>query len=210
MKDSTAKASVVDEILEFNRDREPKLVRRKFRRMTKDPFAFFRGTDQLFATHWTRLAPPDVAPLGPHLRRPPPGELRRLPDNGRGLPLRHQRLRRSPRGAMQPRPRAVHDQHPARRPDREANLGPGHAKPAGVSRPIPVDGHQVGPVRARRGDGSRHRERANLGPAEEARSWRSSGFSPAPHGASRRRRQAHRTRLGAVSPHRPRPECADS
>ena len=62
MKDSTAKASVVDEILEFNRDREPKLVRRKFRRMTKDPFAFFRGTDQLFATHWTRLAPPDVAP----------------------------------------------------------------------------------------------------------------------------------------------------
>ena len=54
MKDSTAKASVVDEILEFNRDREPKLVRRKFRRMTKDPFAFFRGTDQLFATHWPR------------------------------------------------------------------------------------------------------------------------------------------------------------
>jgi len=62
LKDSTAKASVVDKIFEFNRDREPKLVRRKFRRMTKDPFAFFRGTDQLFATHWTRLAPPDVAP----------------------------------------------------------------------------------------------------------------------------------------------------
>jgi uncharacterized protein (DUF2252 family) len=62
VKDSTAKASVVDEILEFNRDREPKQVRRKFRRMTKDPFAFFRGTDQWFATHWPRLAPPDVAP----------------------------------------------------------------------------------------------------------------------------------------------------
>jgi len=117
MKDSTAKASVVDGILEFNRDREPKLVRRKVRRMTKDPFAFFRGTDQLFATHWTRLAPPDVAPLGPHLRRLTPGELRRLPDRRGLLPLPC-----SPREPRHPRGHG-HQQGQAKTHDRQALHG---------------------------------------------------------------------------------------
>jgi uncharacterized protein (DUF2252 family) len=30
--------------------------------MAKDPFAFFRGTDHLFAAYWPRLRPPDVGP----------------------------------------------------------------------------------------------------------------------------------------------------
>src|SRR5947209_9295104 len=62
MKQSRSQASVVAEILESNRGRKPSLVRLKLRRMAKDPFAFFRGTDHLFATHWARLAPPDVGP----------------------------------------------------------------------------------------------------------------------------------------------------
>lgn len=62
MKDASGPSSVVDEIIEYNRDRKEKLVRLKFRRMAKDPFAFFRGTDHLFAKQWTRLSPPDVGP----------------------------------------------------------------------------------------------------------------------------------------------------
>jgi uncharacterized protein (DUF2252 family) len=62
MKTPAARSSVVDEILAFNRDRDAKLVRLKFRRMAKDPFAFFRGTDHLFASYWPRLRPPDVGP----------------------------------------------------------------------------------------------------------------------------------------------------
>lgn len=52
----------MDKVVAFNRDREPDLVRLKFRRMASDPFAFFRGTDHLFAGDWSRLAPPDVGP----------------------------------------------------------------------------------------------------------------------------------------------------
>jgi uncharacterized protein (DUF2252 family) len=62
MKDSSPQRSVMEEILEYNRDREPRLLRLKLRRMAHDPFAFFRGTDHLFAKHWSRLAPPDVGP----------------------------------------------------------------------------------------------------------------------------------------------------
>jgi len=62
MKGSGSTATVLDEILAFNRDRIPALVRRKYRLMTKDAFAFFRGTDHRFATLWERLAPPDVGP----------------------------------------------------------------------------------------------------------------------------------------------------
>ena len=62
MNDSPAVISVMDEILAYNRDREPDLVRLKFRRMASDSFAFFRGTDHLFARYWSRLAPPDVGP----------------------------------------------------------------------------------------------------------------------------------------------------
>jgi uncharacterized protein (DUF2252 family) len=62
MKSLPARSSVVDEIVAFNRDRDSKLVRLKFRRMAKDPFAFFRGTAHLFAADWPRLSPPDVGP----------------------------------------------------------------------------------------------------------------------------------------------------
>lgn len=62
MGDSKTDPSIVDEIFAFNRDRIPKLVRLKYRRMAQDPFAFFRGTDHLFATDWPRLKPPDSGP----------------------------------------------------------------------------------------------------------------------------------------------------
>jgi uncharacterized protein (DUF2252 family) len=62
MKTLPARSSVVDEIVAFNRERNSKLVRLKFRRMAKDPFAFFRGTGHLFAADWPRLRPPDVGP----------------------------------------------------------------------------------------------------------------------------------------------------
>src|SRR4051794_37714562 len=54
--------SVVDAVLGFNRARDPKLVRLKYRRIEKDSLAFLRGTDHRFATLWARLAPPDVGP----------------------------------------------------------------------------------------------------------------------------------------------------
>ena len=54
--------SVLDEIRDANRDLKPKLVRLKLRRMAADPFAFFRGTDHLFAARWAALAPADVGP----------------------------------------------------------------------------------------------------------------------------------------------------
>jgi len=62
MKRNLAGTSAVEEVLEFNRDRKPSLVRLKFRRMATDAFAFFRGTDHLFATYWPYLHPPDVGP----------------------------------------------------------------------------------------------------------------------------------------------------
>jgi uncharacterized protein (DUF2252 family) len=54
--------SPVDEILHFNRDRRPKLVRLKYRRMAGDPFSFFRATDHLFARAWPDLHPDDLGP----------------------------------------------------------------------------------------------------------------------------------------------------
>ncbi len=62
MKRSHTTPPVVEEILKFNRDRKPELVRLKLQRMAKDSFAFFRGTDHLFASHWHRLRPPEVGP----------------------------------------------------------------------------------------------------------------------------------------------------
>jgi uncharacterized protein (DUF2252 family) len=62
MKPLTSRSSVVDEIVAFNRDRNPNLVRLKFRKMAKDPLAFFRGTCHLFAADWPLLRPPDVGP----------------------------------------------------------------------------------------------------------------------------------------------------
>jgi uncharacterized protein (DUF2252 family) len=62
MKTRSSRSSVVDEIVAFNRDRDPKLVRLKFRRMAQDPHAFFRGTCHLFGADWPLLKPPDVGP----------------------------------------------------------------------------------------------------------------------------------------------------
>jgi uncharacterized protein (DUF2252 family) len=54
--------SVLDEVVRFNAGRKPKLVRIKLRRMDEDVFAFFRGTDHLFARYWPELRPPDAGP----------------------------------------------------------------------------------------------------------------------------------------------------
>jgi uncharacterized protein (DUF2252 family) len=62
MKTLSSRSSVVEEIVAFNHDRNPKLVRLKFQRMAKDPLAFFRGTCHLFADAWPHLRPPDVGP----------------------------------------------------------------------------------------------------------------------------------------------------
>jgi uncharacterized protein (DUF2252 family) len=54
--------SVLKELARFNRARKPRLVRLKYERMAENPFAFFRGTDHLFAWHWREVKPPDVGP----------------------------------------------------------------------------------------------------------------------------------------------------
>ncbi len=54
--------SVLKEIVRFNRPRKPRLVRLKYERMAENAFAFFRGTDHLFAWHWPEVKPPDVGP----------------------------------------------------------------------------------------------------------------------------------------------------
>ena len=53
----------IDEIARGNRGRIPHLVRLKYRRMRSDVFAFFRGTDNLFARVWSLgLRPADPGP----------------------------------------------------------------------------------------------------------------------------------------------------
>src|SRR5262249_24709916 len=59
---ASASVSSVDEILRANRDRKPRGVRLKFARMAQDAFAFFRGTDNLFARAWPELRPEDSGP----------------------------------------------------------------------------------------------------------------------------------------------------
>jgi uncharacterized protein (DUF2252 family) len=54
--------TVVEEILRSNADRKWKLVRLKLARMDDGPFAFFRGTNHLFARAWAEVRPPDVGP----------------------------------------------------------------------------------------------------------------------------------------------------
>lgn len=54
--------AVFDEILRFNADRRPDLVSLKLERMDASVFAFFRGTDHLFAVHWPQLRPSDAGP----------------------------------------------------------------------------------------------------------------------------------------------------
>lgn len=52
----------VEAILRFNEGRKPDLIREKFERMGEDVFAFFRGTDHLFAAAWGNLKPVDPGP----------------------------------------------------------------------------------------------------------------------------------------------------
>jgi uncharacterized protein (DUF2252 family) len=53
---------VFDEIVRFNADRQPELVKRKFRRLDESVFTFFRGTDHLFGRGWTALKPANPGP----------------------------------------------------------------------------------------------------------------------------------------------------
>src|SRR5262245_36525886 len=54
--------SLLATILAFDDGRKPRLVRLKLKRMALDPFAFFRGTDHLYADQWPDLKPPDPGP----------------------------------------------------------------------------------------------------------------------------------------------------
>lgn len=62
MTSPPAHPSAMEEIVAPNRGRDPALVGLKYRRMARDPFSFFRGTDHRFASLWGRLAPPDEGP----------------------------------------------------------------------------------------------------------------------------------------------------
>ncbi len=68
MSDTQATDGVLEEILQYNQQRKPKLVRLKLRRMLKDPFTFFRGAIHLFARDWSELCPPELGPEHPDLR----------------------------------------------------------------------------------------------------------------------------------------------
>ncbi len=59
---SNPTGTVVEQILEDNRDRSPKLLRLKFKAMAESSFAFFRGTCAVFAREWSRLSPPRPGP----------------------------------------------------------------------------------------------------------------------------------------------------
>jgi uncharacterized protein (DUF2252 family) len=50
--------SVIEEIARVNQGRKPRWVTEKYRRMRQDVFAFFRGTDHLFARTWASGARP--------------------------------------------------------------------------------------------------------------------------------------------------------
>ena len=54
--------SVFESILKANAHRDRSLVKLKFSRMARTPFAFFRGTDHLFGDAWSELAPRDPGP----------------------------------------------------------------------------------------------------------------------------------------------------
>jgi uncharacterized protein (DUF2252 family) len=62
MSPARSEKSVYDEIVEFNADREPDLVKLKLSRLDKNVFAFFRGTDHLFGRAWPALQPEDPGP----------------------------------------------------------------------------------------------------------------------------------------------------
>ena len=52
----------IDAILHSNEGRKRELVRLKYRRMNENLFAFFRGTNHLFAAAWPGLVPLDPGP----------------------------------------------------------------------------------------------------------------------------------------------------
>ncbi len=62
MKKTSIDTAVLDAILQFNRDRKPRLLRLKLRKMRADPFTFFRGADHLFCRDWSELRPLDAGP----------------------------------------------------------------------------------------------------------------------------------------------------
>jgi uncharacterized protein (DUF2252 family) len=55
-------ADAVEAIARFNQHRDPRLVAIKYARMADNVFAFFRGTDHLFADRWPRFRPADEGP----------------------------------------------------------------------------------------------------------------------------------------------------
>jgi len=62
MKKSQSDTGVLSAILQFNQGRKPGLLRLKLRKMSADPFTFFRGADHLFCRDWPELRPLDVGP----------------------------------------------------------------------------------------------------------------------------------------------------
>ena len=58
----TAATSVLVSVLKFNEGRRPRLVRWKLKQMARDAFAFFRGSDHLYADAWPELRPPVEGP----------------------------------------------------------------------------------------------------------------------------------------------------
>jgi len=53
---------LVERIRSFNEGRDPELLRRKYQRMSANPFAFFRGTCHLFYEDWPVNSPLNTSP----------------------------------------------------------------------------------------------------------------------------------------------------
>ena len=62
MDNSAEMISAVDEIVLFNAERKRSLVAVKYARMAESAFAFFRGTDHLFARRWSQFRPSEACP----------------------------------------------------------------------------------------------------------------------------------------------------
>jgi len=58
----TPKESLIERLIGFHADRQRGGLRRKYERMAEGAFAFFRGTDFLFALAWPELRPRDAGP----------------------------------------------------------------------------------------------------------------------------------------------------
>jgi uncharacterized protein (DUF2252 family) len=62
MNDTSSPVSVVEQILRFNHDRKRAWLKIKYARMAENAFAFFRGTNHLYAARWPRMGPADHGP----------------------------------------------------------------------------------------------------------------------------------------------------